>query len=220
MRYNQNMHKKILNALKSLINNPNNMPGDRFKFYNIILILFAIALGLGSVLARGNENQKILVYDQPKRTLNYIYPQKPEDTRPQLIIDKLDIAVPVILDVDGKNKTQYNKALYDGVAHMKKTAQPGEKGNTFIFGHSSYTDKSNKYAKIFATLNQLQKNDEIKIKWQDKNYLYIIKDKKVVAANYTEATAQNLKEHIITLMTCWPIGTKEKRLIVIAELTN
>lgn len=145
---------------------------------------------------------------------------KPEvvETRPVLVIEKLNISVPVILDVNGNNKTEYNKSLRDGVAHMKKTALPGEEGNTFIFGHSSSADAANKYSKIFATLNDLQKGDEIKINWQDKKLLYKVTTKSVVASNYIEATAQKKKQHIMTLMTCWPVGTKDKRLLVIAEL--
>ncbi len=132
-----------------------------------------------------------------------------------LKIDKLNILVPVIKDVDGSDKTFYNKALQNGVAHFKGTALPGEKGNTFIFGHSS-ADVKGDYSKIFATLNDLEEEDEIVIYYENNEHKYKVKEKKIVEATDLSVLKKGKKE-ILTLMTCWPIGTKEKRLIVRAE---
>lgn len=215
------MHRKLSTVVKALTGKFKTFNRNGFKFYNIILILFAIALGIGSVLAHNNTHARPLVYDQPQRVFDYRFPQKPpEETRPILYISRLNLYAPIILNVNGKNKIQYNKSLYDGVAHMKNTALPGQNGNTFIFGHSSFYDQANQYAKIFATLNQLEKGDTFKIRWQSKNLFYTVTSKKMVAASFMEATAQKPNQQIITLMTCWPVGTNQKRLIVIAKLNE
>lgn len=133
-----------------------------------------------------------------------------------LVISKIDIKVPIVTDIDGKKKTTYIKSLNNGVAHMKDTALPGQEGNTFIFGHSSYY--SGDYKKIFATLNKLEKDDDITITSNKKEYKYKVTNKKVVAADAMEVTKQPKGKKILTLMTCWPIGTNEKRLVVIADL--
>lgn len=99
---------------------------------------------------------------------------------------------------------------------MVGTAMPGEeKGNIFIYGHSSAYDNP-QYGKIFATLNNLQKGDAVEIYYQDKNYQYEVSGKKVVEEDDLSVLEKTGKEQV-TLMTCWPIGTSEKRLVVIAE---
>lgn len=132
-----------------------------------------------------------------------------------LKIDKLNILVPIIKDVDGSNKTAYEKALKGGVAHFKGTSLPGEKGNIFIFGHSSAETRGN-YSKIFVSLNDLGKDDEIVVFYQGNEHKYTVSEKKIVEATEISVLAKGKKE-ILTLMTCWPIGTKEKRLIIQAK---
>ena len=131
-----------------------------------------------------------------------------------LEIDKLSISVPIIKDVDGSDKDKYNKALKKGLAHYKGTALPGEKGNIFIFGHSS-SDEAGPYGKVFAKLNDLGKGDLIRVYYQLKEYDYEVYEKKVVEATDLYVLDRGDKEKL-TLMTCWPVGTKDKRLVVIS----
>lgn len=133
-----------------------------------------------------------------------------------LSIDKIDIDVPIVLNVDGKNKSYYLQSLEQGVAHMKDTALPGNKGNVFIFGHSSYY--TGDYREIFARLNEIETGDEIIIKSSTRDYKYKIYQKEIIAADQMDVLDQPQNKSIITLMTCWPLGTTEKRLIVVGEL--
>ena len=130
-------------------------------------------------------------------------------------IEKINVLVPVIKDVDGKNKTAYNKALKDGVAHFSGTALPGEKGNIFVFGHSS-ADYKTDFAKVFVDLNNLEEGDTIVVFYQNNEHKYKVSEKKIIEPTDTSVLNKGRKE-ILTLMTCWPIGTKEKRLIVVAK---
>jgi sortase A len=134
-----------------------------------------------------------------------------------LKINKLNIVTPVIENVDGGNKKRYNEALKSGVAHYKGTALPGEESNIFIFGHSSsYVGLGGDYGEIFKELNNMESGDEILIIYQDKEYIYKVVEKKVVEK--TEVSVLNSTDgEQLTLMTCWPIGTNLKRLIVIAK---
>lgn len=132
-----------------------------------------------------------------------------------LEIKKIDILVPIIKNVDGSDKASYNKSLQSGVAHYDGTALPGEKGNIFIFGHSS-ADVKGDYSKVFASLNDLQKDDEITVFYQNNEHKYKVTGKRIVEATDLSVLDKGKKE-VLTLMTCWPIGTKEKRLIVKAE---
>jgi len=132
-----------------------------------------------------------------------------------LKIEKLDLLVPVIKNVDGGNKAKYNDALQNGVAHFNGTGLPGEKNNIFIFGHSSSETKGD-YSKIFAKLNDLEKGDEMIVYYENKERKYKVKEKKIVEATDLSVLDKTKKE-TLTLMTCWPIGTKDKRLIIVSD---
>lgn len=153
--------------------------------------------------------------DPPKR--NIVHDENfGKVTEFNLAIDKLGINVPIIPDVDGKDKEIYNEALKGGVAHYKNTALPHSGSNIVIFGHSSTVLGVGKYAKVFATLNELNIGDEIKINLNQKEFKYLVNEKKVITATDTSVILPSEREEL-TLLTCWPIGTEEKRLAIIAK---
>lgn len=144
-----------------------------------------------------------------------------KDTTPtiyewKLEIPKITVSAPVIPNVDGASKAAYDEALKGGTAHFKGTSIPGGDGNTVIFGHSSSILGDGKYDKVFARLNELNIGDPIEILFNGIRYGYKISEKKVTSANDTSVLSQTNTE-ALTLMTCWPVGTDQKRLIVIAK---
>jgi len=136
-----------------------------------------------------------------------------------LSIENLKINAPIVLNVEGNDKNAYYSALENGVAHMKRTALPGDAGNTVIFGHSSYNATNNgNFKTVFARLNELKVGDTIEIKSQNKDFVYKIMEKKIVSAEEISVVHQDKTTQRLTLMTCWPVGTVDRRLVVIAEL--
>lgn len=135
-----------------------------------------------------------------------------------LEIKKIEVIAPIIADVPGNNKKQYLKAMQNGVAHFAGTKKPGEGGNIFIFGHSSYYswDKGN-FKNIFRDLEDLVVGDEITVWYQDKKFTYRVFKIKVVSPSDGSSLLPTDKEQL-TLMTCVPVGTAAKRLIISAEL--
>ena len=131
-------------------------------------------------------------------------------------IAKIEVLAPVIKEVDGTEKTVYNKELENGAAHYKGTALPGEKSNIFIFGHSSAIFGTGEYAEIFARLGELEADDEIIIYYENNEYEYYVFEKKVVEKTELSVLMPTEEEQL-TLMTCWPIGSNVKRLIIKAE---
>lgn len=134
-----------------------------------------------------------------------------------LEIPKLNLNAPIIADVPGDNKEAYFKALENGVAHFAGTKKPGEGGNIFIFGHSSfYSWAAGDYKEIFKDLEQVSVGDEISVWYNQKEYKYKVTETKVVDPMDTSVLEPTTEEQLV-LMTCVPPGTKEKRLIVIAK---
>ena len=91
--------------------------------------------------------------------------------------------------------------------------------NIFIYGHSSSAIDSGPYSKIFVPLDKLQKNDEILVSYNNQEYNYQVVEKKIIDKNDVSVLKPTEKE-TLTLMTCWPIGTDQKRLIIRAELKS
>jgi LPXTG-site transpeptidase (sortase) family protein len=133
-----------------------------------------------------------------------------------LTIKKLNIEAPIIRGVDPSDEIKYNDALQNGVVHMIGTALPGSNsGNIFIYGHSSAKNNP-KYGDVFAGLDDLKFGDEIKINYKNEEYEYTIRERKIIEKNDFSVLEQTSSEQV-TLMTCWPIGTEDHRIVVIAE---
>lgn len=147
----------------------------------------------------------------------------PPDNR--LIIPKLDKNVPIIesdpeklLNADWETlENTFQGDLQSGVLHYPGTAEPGEAGNIFITGHSSYYlwDSGN-YKDVFARLTQLEVGDDIIVYYDQQKYHYRVREKKEVKKDDVSVLSQT-DEHLLTLMTCTPLGTNLRRLIVVAE---
>jgi len=177
----------------------------------VVLVLIQWAIYRKSVSEETNQSESKPV-SQTQET-------KPREiTEFYLKIPKLKIEVPIIPNVDGSDETAYLKALESGVAHFAGTALPGEGGNIFIFGHSSYyANQPGNYKTVFKNLNNLQIGDEIVVRFNGQDYVYSVNQKKQVKPSDVEYLAPTSSEQL-SLMTCWPPGTTSYRLIVIALL--
>lgn len=136
-----------------------------------------------------------------------------------LLIDKLDIKapVPISIDVPGTDEKKYMKALESGVAQYHGTPRPGQKGNSFIFGHSSYyKNKPGDYKEVFKSIDKLVNDDIITIKHDADLINYKVFRTAIISDSDFSVLGASDKT-MITLMTCWPPGTLQKRYIVQAE---
>ncbi len=136
---------------------------------------------------------------------------------PHIVISKIGVDVPISWQVPAENTIDY---LNRGVAHLAGRATLGQVGNLFITGHSSdYTWHNNPYAAVFALLPKLQVGDTIEIKENGKSFVYAVNQTKVVDPNNVEV-AQPTTSAVLTLMTCYPIGSTKERYIVHASLVS
>ena len=105
-------------------------------------------------------------------------------------------------------------SLHQIVALMAGAAKPGEVGNIFVYGHSS-AESYSAYQNIFKKLNDLEEGDEISVTYNKEDFVYVVSNKKVVEKEDI-SVLDPTKVETLTLMTCWPIGTADKRLIISA----
>jgi len=110
-------------------------------------------------------------------------------------------------------------ALKRGVVRYPGTALPGEYGNTFITGHSSYYFwDDGQYKEVFALLSEVNIGEEIIIYYNQQKFIYQITEKKEISPSEVNVLSQPTDQKQITLMTCTPVGTNLKRLIVVGNL--
>lgn len=139
---------------------------------------------------------------------------------PKLIIPKINVNVPVVYDVTPDYKAQM-KAMESGVAWFGipgANSKPGQAGNTVLSGHSSNdVIDSGSYKFIFARLEQLNTGDTIYANYQGTRYTYTVTKKEVVMPNEVNKLIYPTDKPVLTLITCTPLGTALKRLLVTAE---
>lgn len=131
-------------------------------------------------------------------------------------IPKLGIKAPIV-SAAGETQKQLNEALNKGVVLYPGSKLPGQNGEIFLTGHSStYIWNKTPYGQIFALLDKLEAGDIVTVYYQNRQYDYRINNKQVLTPSQTQLSESN--RPTLTLMTCWPIGTSLKRLVVRGEL--
>lgn len=138
----------------------------------------------------------------------------------KMIIPKINVDAPIVMNVGPSNAEQL-QAMRNGIAHVRypgASAEPGQIGNSVFSAHSSsdWTD-SGAYKFIFVQLERLAVDDVVYINYQSKRYTYKVYDIKVVAPTDIGALNYTGNDPVITLITCTPLGTAQKRLLVFAK---
>lgn len=122
----------------------------------------------------------------------------------------------------GKNgaaaRSEWQVADY-AVGHHAGTANPGEVGNVVLSGHVDYRGE------VFRDLKDVKKGDTVTVDTEQGQYVYIVTDivivkeegvseaQKLANASYMDPTP----DQTLTMITCWPYGIDDHRLIVIAK---
>lgn len=147
----------------------------------------------------------------------------PPDDR--IIIPRINKNVPVV-NVKTENllrrdwgalEKDIQESLRDGVVHYPGTAFPGQRGNVVLTGHSSYFAwDPGRFKDVFALLHEVVVGDTVIVYHDQIKYTYKVYETKVVAPDEVEILTQQGNDKL-TLITCTPVGTNLRRLIVVAK---
>jgi sortase A len=138
---------------------------------------------------------------------------------------RLELTVPALDRVDGvpvydAPQSGYEKALHDGVVHVRGTGFPWQDvANVYIAGHRvGYPGtKSNL---VFWDLNKLEKGDEIFLTDADgTRYTYEVFEKRVISPDTVSILRPTQGKNIVSLQTC-TLPDYSHRLIVRGELKS
>lgn len=147
-----------------------------------------------------NENQIVKVSSDPK-----------------IVIQKLGVDAPVVYGMNRVDEPSVQRALQDGILHFAGSPNPGQSGNAIFVGHSSNAPWApGNYKFVFATLERMQVGDSFYAHFEGIRYEYKITKKTIVLPSDVSVLAATEKPSA-TLITCTPVGTDYKRLVILGE---
>jgi sortase A len=163
-------------------------------------ILFAITSKEFSGYAYQSDKSLATIGDKAKKL-----PKIPAENR--LVIPSIFINSPI-------TEGEETKALMLGMWRVTNTSTPDKGGNTVIAGHRALHTTG---PDTLYMLNKVAVGDILLAYWQGKEYVYKVYEISEVTPDQTEILNSTDKS-ILTLYTCTPLWTFEKRLVVKALL--
>ena len=131
-----------------------------------------------------------------------------------LTIDKIDVKLPIYHGTD-------EGVLQVGLGHIPGTSLPvgGEGTHAFITGHTGLPSST-----LFTNLNRLTEGDEFSLYVLGETLRYRVDNIQKVRPNEARALNIDPQKDYCTLVTCYPYGINNKRLLVrghrVAETTS
>lgn len=171
--------------------------------------------------------EKVSVQEQPKISVGFADilsgPKEqiltPIDTVFSILIPKIGASAKIFPNIDPSNSTTFLPVLQKGVAHSQGTFFPGQKGNIYLFAHSTdnFWDVG-RYNAIFYLLKDLGKGDEVVVFYQNVRHNYVVTGSNILnPSEVSYITKAATGKELLILQTCWPPGTAWQRLLVLAE---
>jgi sortase A len=111
-----------------------------------------------------------------------------------------------VMVVQGDSAANLRRA----VAHITKSALPGEEGNVALAGHRDTFFRPLQYARL---------GDQIRFRTRERSFNYVVESIEVARPNAFEVLRPS-GGHELTLVTCYPfyyVGSAPKRLVVHAR---
>ncbi len=161
--------------------------------------------------------QYVYRFAKPQLASAQSYTYTPNKDVSQIMIPTLGITAPIVSEPSFV-ESDVQGGLKRGVVHFGTLGEFGKFGNVVIVGHSSGAAWSpGQYKFVFTMLDKIQTNDKIIIDYKGTRYIYSVKSINVVEPTNVEVLKQPKDKKMITLITCTPVGTSAKRLIVTGE---
>lgn len=125
-----------------------------------------------------------------------------------LIIPQIGVNINI---VEGQDES----VLSQGAWRRPNSSTPDKGGNTVITGHRFHYIPPNN--KTFYNLDKLEEGSKIFIYWEDDRYIYTVYDTFLVDPDRLDIEGPR-EGNILTLYTCHPLWSADKRLVILSEL--
>lgn len=130
---------------------------------------------------------------------------------PSIALDARVVEVGIVVE---NGKPVWDTAAF-AVGFHRGTALPGTRGNAVMAGHIS-SPVSHK-GDIFRRLPEVRIGDRVEIYVGERKIAYEVSEVKIVAPTAVQVMNQT-EDATLTLITCYPNGVYNKRLVVVGKL--
>jgi len=134
-------------------------------------------------------------------------------------IPALSLKVP-LSSAPAQDAAAIDEALKKGVVFYKDNSYQNLPSNTVIAGHSTGEPWKGEYRFAFKDIKKLTTGDTITLNYGDKRLTYSVVGQEIIDPKKDKTISNDTGKSYITLVTCWPLWTTEKRLLVKAQLVN
>jgi sortase A len=185
-----------------------------------VMALAFVALNSQMLVAQANYHFKkpVVVVSTPVKNPSSVNTKSPDPSAgPQILIPTIGVKAPIIFE-QSTAEWAVQLALRRGVNHYGNTVNPGQIGNTVIFGHSSGAVWApGDYKFVFTLLDKVKAGDQITIDYEGTRYTYVVTGTEIIVPTNLSVLNQNTNKPTLTLITCTPVGTSKYRFVVHAD---
>lgn len=193
------------------------------RYKNTIWALIVIIAFIGGVAAGAYYHDELFVW---ARSLGLIETQEvamvtpPPAVEHESVINLPGIENPLpLIYSETLEEPQIQEYLKEGAVVLPLGTSFGQSGNVVVTAHSSGTEAFGPYRFAFAKLSELEPGQEYSITTPTATYTYKVYAKEVVWPHEVDKLP-NDDRSTVTLVTCWPLWTNFKRLLVHTELVK
>jgi LPXTG-site transpeptidase (sortase) family protein len=124
------------------------------------------------------------------------------------------LTIPSIQLQEDIHEVKSLKSIRNDIWRRPNTSTPSRGGNTVLVGHRfTYSNPTG----VLYNLDKVKIGDEIGLEWQQKRYVYRVKQIRTVEPTDSSVEAPTTDSQL-TLYTCTPLWNPKQRLVVIAQL--
>lgn len=172
---------------------------------NILLSIGLLSALLLSYLIYQRYNPQKLSFDA---IASETHTQNPYSDAVGILIPTINLSLSITPSEIRENKWE---ASTKGISHLKSSVNPGETGNSILYGHN--------WPNLLGELNNVKVGDNIKIIYSD-NSIKDFEIEYITTVSPSETSIlENSTDKRITLYTCSGF-LDTKRLVVVAKLVN
>lgn len=190
------------------------------RIITIAALTFIAGTGFGTyyhseILARAHVLPGV---GKPVAHVSQIKASDKEDTPATISMQTLDEPLPLVFSQSLEDK-DIQEDLTKGAAVLPLGTKFGQPGNVVITAHSTGTSDFGPYRFAFAKLSEIKEGQAFTIQDQGIEYTYKVYGSEVVWPDQVDKLPDD-ERSTVTLVTCWPLWTDYKRLLVHGELTG
>lgn len=191
------------------------------RFLASVISLLAVFIS-GAVTGIYYQNEIYVViqqYSDDTKNSPLATPTPVDLTKDSVInLPSLSEPLPLVFS-DTLEESIIQEHLKDGAVVLPLGTTFGEPGNVVVTAHSSGTKAFGPYRFAFSKLSELEEGSEYSISTPSGKYHYRVYGKEIVWPNEVDRLPDD-ERSTVTLVTCWPLWTNFKRLLVHAELIS